>query len=51
MKSNNDINENKFYDEVIRKGYRKPTSKVWKPNHFNDSNIYNADFFLYVQLG
>ena len=51
MKSNNDINESKFHDEVIIKGYRTPISQVWKPNHFNDSYIHNVDLFLYVQLG
>ena len=48
MKTNNDINKSKFHDEVIIKGYKTLISKVWKPNHFNDSHIYNIDLFTEI---
>jgi cupin superfamily acireductone dioxygenase involved in methionine salvage len=45
------MNEIKFQNAVVRKGYNPAVSKSWEAKHFNDVHSHDIDFFLYIQQG
>ena len=51
MINSKNINENKFQNEVIIKGYNKPISKEWEANYCNENHMHDTDLFLFVQKG